>query len=119
MVIAKKDFWEHLKFDNQNKTDLKTKIHIDNTQLDKLKAGYIPDDISSRYLAYFENATLFIHSVTGGDCYYELKFDISNNDIFCRKITKYTKFRPDDSLEQTISFIKSFLNYNLNLRALN
>ena len=63
MVIAKKDFWEHLKFDNENKADLKIKINLDNNQLDKLIAGYIPDDISSRYLAYFENETLFIHSI--------------------------------------------------------
>lgn len=118
MVIAKKDFWEHLKFDNENKADLKIKINLDNNQLDKLKAGYIPDDISSRYLAYFENETLFIHSIMGGDCYYELKFDIKSDSLCCNKVIKYIRFRPDESTEQEASFIKSFLNYSLNIKTL-
>ncbi len=118
MVIAKKDFWDHLRFDYENKTEFKLNIHFDNIQFDKLKVGYIPDDISSRYLAYFENDTLFIHSIMGGDCYYELKFNTNINNICCDKIIKYNKFRPDDSKEETVSFIKTFLQYSLNLGTL-
>jgi hypothetical protein len=118
MVSAKKDFWEHLKFDNENKADLNININLDNSQLDKLKAGFIPDDISSRYLAYFENEILFIHSIMGGDCYYELQFDINLNGLSCSKIRKYIRFRPDESIEEETSFLKSFLKYSLNIKIL-
>ncbi len=115
MVIAQKKFWNHLKFDTGNISEIKSKFIFKTTQFDKIKAGYIPDDIASRYLAYFENETLFIHSIMGGDCYYELKFNKNLNNIYCDKIYKYNKFRPEDNKEQTINFIKSFLQYSLNL----
>lgn len=115
-VIAKREFWSHLKFDENQTSSINVSFVFNKPQYDKIKSGSIPDDIASGYLAYYENNILYIHSIMGGDCYFELTFYEDNDLAFCNKIKKYTKFMSTDTEQQTINFVKSFVQYSITQR---
>lgn len=83
------------------------------SQFDKVTFGYAPDDIASRFFAYYENSILYIHDLMSGDCYYELKFHEDTDFAICLEIKKYTKFWPTHTERETINFVRSFLTYSI------
>lgn len=108
--------WNHLFFDEGGFTDFEFEYILSAEDYSKISCGYAPDDISSRYLAYFEDGTLFIHSIMGGACYVEVHVDSNGN---CKKICrlrKYDKYNLHQDKLGTIEFVKSFLKYSIGLK---
>lgn len=114
-IIANKNLWTHLHFDEDNIVDYSSDLSFTNEKYSIVKRGYIPDDISSRYLAYFENDCLYIHSLMGGACYLELYFSQKADKVFIARIRKYRQYNPHHSEKETIDFIKSFFRYSLQI----
>src|SRR5690606_28432978 len=95
--------------------DYSSDLSLTYEEYSTLIKGYIPDDISSRYLAYFENDCLYIHSLMGGACYLEIYFSQKADKVYITLIRKYRQYNPHHSEKETIDFIKSFLRYSLQI----
>ncbi|MFN5982315.1 MAG: hypothetical protein ACK46Y_04015 [Fluviicola sp.] len=109
-IIANKSFWNHLNFDNENVNEFSVNIPLTEMQYSEFLKGSIPDDISSRYLAYFDNDCFYIHSIMVGACYLELFILQDTKGYYINKIKKYNRYNPQHTLKDTISFIEMFLS---------
>jgi len=108
--------WNHLFFDEGGFTDFEFEYSLSTEDYSKISCGYAPDDISSRYLAYFEDETLFIHSIMGGACYVEVHVDSNGNNKKICRLRKYDKYNPHHDKLGTIEFVKSFLKYSIGMK---
>ena len=76
-VIATKYSWITSKMP-QNKIKLSINKKYSKEEYNKIKKGFIPQQMDDRWFIYFENQKLYFHRSWSGYCIYEIKFSKEN-----------------------------------------